>query len=51
MSSRDRYVGLETIRGKLEALDKETLKKRLDISHFSANAIIRGAQLTLVGGK
>ena len=33
-----------------EKLDKEELKKALDISHFEINAILRGAQLTLVGG-
>ena len=33
-----------------EKLDKEELKKALDISHFDINAILRGAQLTLVGG-
>lgn len=33
-----------------EKLDKEELKKAFDISHFDLNAIIRGVQLTLVGG-
>ena len=33
-----------------QKLDKEELKKALDISHFDVNAILRGAQLTLVGG-
>jgi hypothetical protein len=32
-------------------LDKVKLKKKFDISHFDLNAIIRGVQLTLVGGK
>lgn len=31
-------------------LDKAKLKKQFDISHFDLNAIIRGIQLTLVGG-
>jgi hypothetical protein len=31
-------------------LDKEKLKKAFDISHFDINAILRGVQLTLVGG-
>ncbi|KAI1340654.1 transmembrane protein UsgS [Xylariaceae sp. FL0016] len=36
---------------KLEKLpvDKEELKKAFDLSHFDLNAVIRGAQLTLVG--
>lgn len=32
-------------------VDKEKLKKSFDLSHFDPNAVIRGAQLTLVGGK
>jgi hypothetical protein len=31
-------------------LDKEKLKKKFDVSHFDFNAVIRGVQLTLVGG-
>lgn len=31
-------------------LDKSKLKKSFDVSHFDLNAIIRGVQLTLVGG-
>ncbi len=31
-------------------LDKEKLKKKFDISNFDINAVIRGIQLTLVGG-
>lgn len=31
-------------------IDKEKLKKAFDISHFNVNAILRGAELTLVGG-
>lgn len=34
-----------------EKLDKEELKKAFDISHFDLNAILRGVQLTLVGGE
>lgn len=30
---------------------KEKLEEKFDLSHFDFNAIIRGAQLTLVGGK
>ncbi|KAK3313935.1 hypothetical protein B0H66DRAFT_607171 [Apodospora peruviana] len=30
-------------------IDKEKLKKSLDVSHFDFNAVIRGIQLTLVG--
>ena len=32
-------------------LDLDKLKLQFDISHFDLNAIFRGAQLTLVGGK
>lgn len=31
-------------------LDKDKFKKQFDVSHFDFNAIIRGVQLTLVGG-
>lgn len=31
-------------------LDKEEVKKAFDTSHFDLNAILRGIQLTLVGG-
>jgi hypothetical protein len=31
-------------------IDKEKLKKKFDISHFDLNAVIRGIQLTGVGG-
>jgi hypothetical protein len=31
-------------------IDKEKLKKQFDISHFDINAVLRGVQLTLVGG-
>ncbi|KXJ89461.1 transmembrane protein UsgS [Microdochium bolleyi] len=34
---------------KLDAADKEKLKQAFDVSHFDLNAILRGAQLTLVG--
>lgn len=34
----------------LGKLDKEELKKAFDISHFDLNAVLRGVQLTLVGG-
>ena len=32
-------------------LTKEQLKKKLEVSNFDPNAILRGAQLTVVGGK
>lgn len=35
---------------KLDEADKEKLKQAFDLSHFDLNAILRGAQLTLVGG-
>lgn len=31
-------------------LTQENLKKRLAVSNFDLNAILRGAQLTVVGG-
>lgn len=31
-------------------IDKEKLKKAFDMSHFDLNAILRGIELTLVGG-
>lgn len=30
---------------------KNELKKKLEISNFDINAIVRGAQLTVVGGR
>ncbi|KAK3320013.1 hypothetical protein B0T19DRAFT_445789 [Cercophora scortea] len=36
-------------RPKRPHIDKEKLKEKFDTSHFDINAIIRGAQLTLVG--
>jgi hypothetical protein len=41
----------EKIQHKLEKIDKEKLKQRFDLSHFGIDAIIRGMQLTLVGGQ
>ena len=32
-------------------LDLDKLKQRFDLSHFGLNAVIRGIQLTLVGGE
>lgn len=31
-------------------VDAERLRAKFDVSHFDLNAMIRGAQLTLVGG-
>lgn len=31
-------------------IDKEKLKKAFDISHFDLNAVLRGVELTFVGG-
>jgi hypothetical protein len=31
--------------------DTEKLKAKFDVSNFSANAVLRGMQLTLVGGR
>lgn len=43
-------------RDKLDKLDKfpfdkETLKQEFDLSHFGLNSVLRGIQLTLVGGQ
>lgn len=32
-------------------LDSEAVRERLDVSHFGPNAILRGIQLTFVGGE
>jgi hypothetical protein len=32
-------------------IDKEKLEKAFDFSHFDLNAILRGIELTLVGGE
>lgn len=32
-------------------IDKEKLKKVFDVSHFDINAVLRGVELTLVGGR
>ena len=32
------------------ALDKDKVKDAFDLSNFDINAVLRGAQLTLVGG-
>lgn len=31
--------------------DTEKIKAKFDVSNFSANAVLRGMQLTLVGGR
>jgi hypothetical protein len=36
---------------KLSQEEKQKLKKAFDLSHFDINAILRGIQLTLVGGE
>jgi len=33
-----------------QQVEKEKLKKLFDVSHFDVNAIVRGIQLTGVGG-
>jgi len=37
--------------GEKEPLDLDAIKSQFDISNFDLNAIIRGIQLTFVGGK
>jgi hypothetical protein len=32
-------------------VDTNKLKEKFDVSHFDANAVLRGMQLTLVGGE
>lgn len=32
-------------------IDKEKLKNAFDLSHFDINAILRGVELTMVGGR
>lgn len=32
-------------------VDTDKLKAKLDVSHFDPNAVLRGMQLTLVGGE
>lgn len=32
-------------------VDTEKLREKLDMSHFDPNAVLRGIQLTLVGGE
>lgn len=34
-----------------ENVNKDKLKAKFDVSHFGANAVLRGMQLTLVGGR
>ncbi len=46
--SEDRPKGLGLIVEK--AINPDTLKKKFDTSNFGANAVLRGMQLTLVGG-
>lgn len=40
-----------TAESTLNKVDKEKLKANFDTSNFNINAVIRGIQLTLVGGK
>lgn len=35
---------------KIDKIDKEKLKEKFDTSHFNVDAVLRGVQLTLVGG-
>lgn len=52
MPIRQAYtVDLPTvIMGENLHIDKQKLKKQFDTSNFGLNAILRGVQLTLVGG-
>lgn len=52
MEARERRPKGKTEKGEAVdvAIGKEELKKAFDLSHFDINAILRGAELTLVGG-
>lgn len=50
MEARERRPQPKTERGLPVDIDKEKLKQAFDLSHFDINAILRGAELTLVGG-
>jgi hypothetical protein len=39
------------IQSQRPVITQEELKKKLEVSHFDPNAVLRGAQLTVVGGK
>lgn len=52
MEARERRPQAKAEERKLPIdIDKEDLKKAFDLSHFDINAILRGAELTLVGGE
>lgn len=52
MAARERRPQSKAERVELPVdIDKEKLKKAFDVSHFDINAVLRGAELTLVGGK
>lgn len=51
MEARERRPQGKTERKSPVDIDKEDLKKAFDLSHFDINAILRGAELTLVGGE
>lgn len=50
MEARERRPQAKPERKLPVDIDKEDLKKAFDLSHFDINAILRGAELTLVGG-
>lgn len=50
MEARERRPQAKQERKSPVDIDKEDLKKAFDLSHFDINAILRGAELTLVGG-
>lgn len=41
---------MEDIKDSFDSIDKEKLKRKFEMNHFSVNSVIRGMQLTLVGG-
>jgi hypothetical protein len=40
----------QSLRPHLTPQQEEKLKRKLDVKNFDPNAILRGAQLTIVGG-
>jgi hypothetical protein len=46
---RDMATTSEKLQDRLKRVDAEKVKQNFDLSHFDLNAVIRGAQLTLVG--
>lgn len=50
MAARERQLQPKPERELPVDIEKEKLKKAFDVSHFDINAVLRGIELTLVGG-